>query len=68
MNGSFTRVIHSFQSNKESVSYMGFRDSKFTRLLQPCFNGSTHTSFLVCMTPASSYIVSLFYFITNSLA
>ena len=68
MNGSFTRVIRSFQSNKESVSYMGFRDSKFTRLLQPCFNGSTHTSFLVCMTPASSYFVSLFYFITNSLA
>ena len=68
MNGSFARVIRSFQSNKESVSYMGFRDSKFTRLLQPCFNGSTHTSFLVCMTPASSYIVSLFYFITNSLA
>ena len=68
MNGSFTRVFRSFQSNKESVSYMGFRDSKFTRLLQPCFNGSTHTSFLVCMTPASSYIVSLFYFITNSLA
>ena len=68
MNGSFTRVIRSFQSNKESVSYMVFRDSKFTRLLQPCFNGSTHTSFLVCMTPASSYIVSLFYFITNSLA
>ena len=68
MNGSFARVIRSFQSNKDSVSYMGFRASKFTRLLQPCFNGSTHTSFLVCMTPASSYIVSLFYFITNSLA
>ena len=68
MKGSFTRVIRSFQTNKESVSYMGFRDSKFTRLLQPCFNGSTHTSFLVCMTPASSYIVILFYLISNLLA
>ena len=51
---SLARVIRSLAAENASGAYMGFRDSKLTRLLQPCFDRSCFTQFLLCLRNSSS--------------
>lgn len=51
-------MIRSLVAETVPIAYMGFRDSKLTRLLQPCFD-RCYTSFLICMTKSGIVRVDL---------
>lgn len=55
LTSSLARVIRSLADENSSSAYMGFRDSKLTRLLQPCFDRCCYTQFILCLRN-SSYV------------
>lgn len=66
---TLSRVISLLASNnKGKNTYINFRDSKLTRLLQPSLNGNTRTAIITCISPSSSnkvYILIIIIYIFN---
>lgn len=64
------RVLTTFQQENSAISYMGFRDTKLTRLLQPLFERPCFVNWLICISTARSVVVgdSLFMVGNHSLA
>ena len=59
LTSSLARVIRSLVTENASSAYMGFRDSKLTRLLQPCFDRCCFTQFLLCLRNSSCVKVTI---------
>ena len=57
---SLSRVLTALQKQDIAASYMGFRDTKLTRLLQPVFTQKCFITWLICISLASSVKVGSF--------